>query len=465
MNRVYIFHIRPWNIKFYQYLELELKKENSDVRILWFCMTSKEASILKKNAKEVFYLPSLLDSLVTFDEFSINEFENYMNSRFGFGLHFLFNQERFKPKHIDGNEWIKKHLNLFLTIIPKESITIALSCDHFVYILSGYVAEYLEGKSIYVQPVGIPCKAQVIMGSPDKILKFRNSELDKSFFNEYLDSLDFNPMVNVGYMIPKKNLTLYSSLKKYIKKLHFLSFKLNTDYTYLDDNRLSLFPSRYVKNFKKRFKFSFVSLGELKEKKDDHKIFYFPLQFEPEMTILVYSNWFKSQLDIIRMVSQSLKFGDVLVLKENPKMINQRKFSFYKEISNFPNVVWINPIENSREIIRISSKVISITGTAAVEAAFLGVNSLLFGYAPFKDLLIEEMIENQPVSNFSKILYSFYTKDEISENLINNWSEYSKALIIENFIPEYVNSEFTLVNPEGIANNFYHTVLKSDILN
>src|SRR5690606_29357811 len=111
-----------------------------------------------------------------------------------------------------------------------------------------------------------------------------------------------------------------------------------------------------------------------------NKIFYFPLQYEPEMSILGYSPFYKDQLEVIRLISQSLDNGDILLLKENPKMIGNRTDDFYKKASSYHNVRWIVSSENSREIIRQSYKVVSITGTATIEAASLGIPSMVFGY-------------------------------------------------------------------------------------
>jgi hypothetical protein len=459
MVQIYIFHVRSWNIDFFVNLESRLISQREQIKVLWFCMSISESIYLSRLNKEVYYLPDLLSNAVI-NINKIDDFEKYMYDTHGFGINLLYQQERFKPFKSDSNLWIQKHVSVLLSIIPKDAISIALSCDHMVYILSSYINEYYSGRSIFVQPVGFPMNSQVILQSPCSLLKFRSVDLDKKVFTDYKESLNHSPLINVNYLISKKNISLFSSFVKNFKKLSLFRKQIN-EFSYLDDLSISFFPNRFKAFFRPTYVFNYLKIDDLSFLRLKNEVFYFPLQFEPEMTIFVYSNWFKSQLEVIRLISQSLRFGDILILKENPKMIGEREVDFYKQIEMFPNVFWVDPKENSREIIRISSKVISLTGTAVVEAAFLGINSLLFGFAPFRSLLIDEAIENQKLCNFVDILYLFHTSDAIIQHLESGLYEYSKSIILGNYIPQYIDGKFTLQNADILANDFSNLVLSN----
>ena len=69
-----------------------------------------------------------------------------------------------------------------------------------------------------------------------------------------------------------------------------------------------------------------------------------------------------------------------IVVKEHWSMIGYRPISYYKKIKRLPNVILIDPASPllPKDYIVNSDLVVTISGSAAMEAAMVGVNSLVF---------------------------------------------------------------------------------------
>lgn len=452
----YVFHVRNWNVDFFLALSEVLYSKLGSVSIQYLTMTYDCYQALKKHNCNVYYLPNELKEVKINDKFEIDTWEDKLHKRFGFGVNYLLQIERFKPAHKKYSpEFIHAHLKWFVENIPNDSQLISLSCDHFVYMLSGIINTLKGGENYYIQPLGFLLESQVIMKSPWDLNHFRSEALDKHYLADYLASLTLPPEKTIHYMKTQKMVTLRSSLKKRVQQLFTPSVKKNM-FAYLEEKPKSIVPSRF-KNLKPNTSL-YNDVSDLRAL-NANNIFYFPLQFEPEMSILAYSPWYQDQIEVIRLISQSIKIGDVLLLKENPKMIGQRKRAFYKEIGSFYNVVWADPKMNSREIIKNSFKTISITGTASIEAACLGKNSLIFGYPPFRDLLVERPISSQRISAFIEILYKEYSDEEIDSQIKKEWASFSKSIFLGNFTPTLVNDKIGVNDSQTLAKRFSEEVL------
>lgn len=99
---------------------------------------------------------------------------------------------------------------------------------------------------------------------------------------------------------------------------------------------------------------------------------YFPLHFSPESSINTPAPYYIDQLRVIdKILLKRSNSNRILVIKEHPAMYLKRNFSFYKEIKKKPFVRIIRRDFDSIELIKKSTKVYSVTGTACMEAFYL----------------------------------------------------------------------------------------------
>ena len=144
-----------------------------------------------------------------------------------------------------------------------------------------------------------------------------------------------------------------------------------------------------------------------------------PLHVIPESSTTVLSPIYINELFIIESLSKSIKADQFVVVKEHWSMIGHRPISFYKRLKKLHNVILINPkqYDNPKEFITNSDLVVTRSGSTAVEALFLGVNSLVFSDVIYS--LMDGIKKIVIDSNLSKIIeehikYKPSKQDQIS---------------------------------------------------
>ena len=110
------------------------------------------------------------------------------------------------------------------------------------------------------------------------------------------------------------------------------------------------------------------------------KFIYFPLGVDQERTLLIDSPFLTNQIEVIRNIVKSMPVGYKLYVKEAPsqRIRKWRKISEYKEMLKIPNVRMIHPSVHPKEIYEKCSLVVTIIGSAALEAAFYEKPSMVF---------------------------------------------------------------------------------------
>lgn len=460
----YFFIVRPWNVEFFLHLR-DLLIAEGEVEITFFTMQYEAFAELKSNDIEVLYFPRLAGNYT--GEGTLN-LKGQISNHFGYSVNRLYDTERFKADANSHEAFIDVHLECLEDIIPEQCTLISLTLDHFVYILAAHINLIKGGENFCIQPMGFPKNANVVLSTPWTLTKVRNTQLGNSFIQDYKDSLSLRPENSIHYMKKEKNQKPTIAQKLSILWDQYKIWKIKDEsrnpYSYLEKRTKHPLKALIRKNQKqKRWTQATISVDEIKnrlDKKEVGKVFYFPLQMEPEMSTLAYSPFLRDQIEIIRLLAMSIDPDDVILLKENPKMIHTRENSFYKEIERYPNVEWVGLDENSRDVTRLSFKVITVTGTASIEAACLGIKSMVFGYPPFVNLLYQKPVCESALTDFRTLLYSEYSKDAIEKKLQEGWKEYSKSVFFYDLIPKWNGSKVNLQNSQALANKVNTEVLK-----
>jgi hypothetical protein len=130
---------------------------------------------------------------------------------------------------------------------------------------------------------------------------------------------------------------------------------------------------------------------------------FFPLHKQPEASIDIKGRPFSNQVEIIRALARTLPVSHDLYVKEHVVALNTRPPSFYREVREIPGVRLIDPQADSFAVISGADLVVTITGTAAYEAALLGRRSATIApiffdrlvarpqFDPFRDSLVETL--------------------------------------------------------------------------
>lgn len=458
----YTFLVREWNVSFFVKLKERIRMKNPESTFQFTTMQHLAYEQILEIEGECIYLPEFFEQ-VELNDSRYKDLDSKLRAKFGCGINRVYDLERYKPNTSDESEHLKYSHTLGLdNLLKVRSILIGLTMDHFVYVLAGLLNELKGGQNFFLQPVGFPLNANVVYSNPWKLRKL-NTRTKGTELQDYMDSLNLQPEESIHYMkkptIKSRGLTDRVAdrivRRKATKRAQkYLRFK----YNYLDNQLrwLGLKPAFAVSN--NGWYKSSLGMEKIMSLSEKGKLFYFPLQLEPEMSTLAYSPWLRSQAELIRLISMTLHVGDVLLLKENPKMKGQRSQAFYDEIEKFDNVRWASFKINSREIIRQAFKTLSITGTACIEAACLGKMSLIVGYSPWKMMLTQNPISETPLIELETELYKEISPEEVVSKVKSGYSEYEKALFLDNLIPHGKNERWNcaqLTNVDGSVEKMF----------
>nr|WP_306822621.1 hypothetical protein [Prochlorococcus marinus] len=138
-----------------------------------------------------------------------------------------------------------------------------------------------------------------------------------------------------------------------------------------------------IKNRIKRFSHKYLNYSNLPD--DLENWYYFPLHVQPEYTTLIAGINAQDQIGTIISLSNSISLGEGIVVKEHPGMLGRRSKLYYKKIMALPNVRLVKPSTSTFELIRKSKGLITINGTAGMEAALIGKPVITIGNAVFNN--------------------------------------------------------------------------------
>lgn len=99
---------------------------------------------------------------------------------------------------------------------------------------------------------------------------------------------------------------------------------------------------------------------------------YYPLHVEPEASTSVLAPDYVNQLYVIEQIAKSLNPSEILVVKEHTPMLGARPNDFYAVVGKIPNVILVDPLTSTHELIQTAQTTVTITGTAAFEAMLFG---------------------------------------------------------------------------------------------
>jgi hypothetical protein len=160
--------------------------------------------------------------------------------------------------------------------------------------------------------------------------------------------------------------------------LRFVYWKLRgyqkaRGYAFADRLRAEI---RRWREYRKLQRCAVETVAELKKR----PYVYYPLHVEPEAALQVVSPEFIYQLSLITAVARDLPAQAVLGVKEAYGAVGRRPDNFYDQILEFKNVILFETMERGIECAQNAAAVVTISGTAGLEAAVAGVPVVSFGH-------------------------------------------------------------------------------------
>jgi hypothetical protein len=98
---------------------------------------------------------------------------------------------------------------------------------------------------------------------------------------------------------------------------------------------------------------------------------------QPEVTTTLHAPAYLDQVNLLEVIARSLPISARIYVKDHPVMVGCRPRTYYRRLARLPNVRIIDPRASSQGLIRDALLTITITGTAAWEAAAMGKSAVL----------------------------------------------------------------------------------------
>jgi hypothetical protein len=144
----------------------------------------------------------------------------------------------------------------------------------------------------------------------------------------------------------------------------------------LDRNDFTLWPLQdRITDRSRRFLNSMASayLRPYEQGPADERYVLYPLHHQPEASIDVYGSLNSDQVGLIDTLSRLLPATHKLWVKEHKSGLGDRSLAWYRRVRAMPNVRLIDPYRDIYQLIRGADLLVTISGTAAYEAALMGV--------------------------------------------------------------------------------------------
>jgi len=301
-------------------------------------------------------------------------------------------------------------------------------------------------------------------------------------FNKSLSNLIDSDLINTYEKIAKKSAYEFNYLKlqkdskliknrifhylnsglKFQMKEYFFQFRKNLSSNYYPINpyKLDLFTRERIKSRRKKN----LKTTLIKTRDTDFNLsefVYFSLSYEPERTTNPDGGIFHDQAIAISKLRSLLPEDIKIIVKEHPSQFlmedrgsRGRSPIFYSFLKNIQGVSIADHKQDAQALIRESLFVATITGSAAVEAALLNKNSLIFGDVWFnecpnvylwdKNLKYSTLMNTKPQEANIVIEYILEMKKKYGVPGFLNSSSHRRT-------PHYINNDFIDNEIKGIA--------------
>lgn len=128
------------------------------------------------------------------------------------------------------------------------------------------------------------------------------------------------------------------------------------------------------------------SYDELPNSGDEGRSFVYPLQYEPEASLLYSAPYAFDQLAFVESVLRSLPDDVTLYVKEHPNQFGALCLQSWRSLKRkYHNIKYIYGRESGRELMKASAAVISISSTAGMDGILLRKPVIVAGNSYYQD--------------------------------------------------------------------------------
>ena len=149
----------------------------------------------------------------------------------------------------------------------------------------------------------------------------------------------------------------------------------------------------FKRNLNRRFKISRIKRLYQSPVKEE-KFLLYPIHFHPECSTSILAGTYLDEYEVIRNIAFNLPEGVRLYVKDHISAWGYPSIEFYSRIKQLPNVRLLGPNEPTKQLIKLSVGVITLTSTVGYEALLLKKRVFLFGHVFYEFHTGVSRIEN-----------------------------------------------------------------------
>lgn len=195
---------------------------------------------------------------------------------------------------------------------------------------------------------------------------------------------------------------------------------------------------------------------------------YLPLQMQPESSIDTWAIFFQDQLALVRQVAFALPVDVKLIVKLHFSDPDNYSRSQLMQLTQIPGLHIAHPNSPGFPFLQKASLVITIHGTASLEAALLGQPVLMFGDSPYQHFprterarrtdelpqQIREMLA-KPQTTDATIVEAFSSyMARYMPGRVNDWSRTIERVALSNYVECFQGLRLYIEEP-GCSANWY----------
>lgn len=208
----------------------------------------------------------------------------------------------------------------------------------------------------------------------------------KKWCENYLDNIDnitpdymkFNGVDNINMFtkyLKLEKLQKVGRAIKHAKDDHYHSFQIG--------NPVNMSWQMFKRAFNRNLKTILLS-SKYENAKPGEKFLLYPLHFHPEASTSILSGSYLNEYEVIKNIAFNLPEGLMLYVKDHVSAWGYPSLEFYKKILALPNVRLLPPTAPTKQLIKNSAAIVTLTSTVGYEALLLNKRVFLFGNVFYK---------------------------------------------------------------------------------
>jgi hypothetical protein len=367
--------------------------------------------------------------LQTFEEkYQINLWNVALNERVFYKYNSYY---KFKDKEI--LSFLESECRLFEKILleykPDFLVTLDLGLHHSNLLTKMCRKIGIKVLSVTVSKFPNNC---YLSESTETLMEDPDEKIDNNYSFEDLENLlnQNNLSESLGSYYSEMRKSKFSKFSAGLSILLESNNNIQTHFTYYGRTKLKLFLAECKNFFQTWYRGNFLTKRSQHYIRDE-KFIYFPLHQEPERSLLIDASFYTNQIETIRHIAKSIPIDYVLYVKDHPTQGTARgwrSISNYKEILEIPNVRLIHPNVSSKDLIKKSDLVITVSGSASFESLIYQKPSILFADYGYQNAGIRKIncLENLPdeIRNMLNSTVDIKKLSSYISNLLKNSFEF-----------------------------------------